>query len=417
MLSTRHAGRVSIAELGVELSSFVYLWPTRRSYTGQPLVELHLPGSQMLVDAVLAALFRTGVRPAQPGEFTLRAFLAGRLDLAQAEAVLGVIDAADHSELNLALRQLAGGLSGRLADVRADLLSLLADLEAGLDFVDEDIEFVSRDEVVTRVETARQAIVRLLEDATGRWRDSDRLRVVLAGLPNAGKSTLFNAIIGGDRALVSPIAGTTRDWLAAEIRFSGLDLELIDTAGWEESDDDLSRAMQSLRAEQLDRADLILWCIAANASPEELRLDALLREQIGSVIGRTLVIATKSDLSSNGNQQIVSQSSVESRLSLAVSAVTGLGLDELRSRIAAKLASERSGARQMIGSTAARGRESLARAADALERSLEAARLGFGDEVISAELRLALDGLAAVVGAIYTDDVLDVIFSRFCIGK
>ncbi|HEX6983903.1 MAG TPA: hypothetical protein VF170_00940, partial [Planctomycetaceae bacterium] len=144
--ASRHPGRVTLTDARAELPAAAYLWPNARSFTGQPVVELHLPGSPPIIESVLAGLYHGGVRPARPGEFTLRAFLAGRLDLVQAEAVLGVIDAADHRELDLALRQLAGGLSGRLADVRRDLLSLLADLEAGLDFVDEDIEFVGREQ-------------------------------------------------------------------------------------------------------------------------------------------------------------------------------------------------------------------------------------------------------------------------------
>jgi tRNA modification GTPase len=409
--ASRHPGRVTLREPAVSFPAAAYLWPNRRSYTGQPLAELHLPGSPPLVEATLAELYRQGIRPARPGEFTLRAFLAGKLDLVQAEAVLGVIDAADHRELDLALRQLAGGLSGRLADVRADLLILLADLEAGLDFVEEDIEFVSRPEVLRRAAAARDALDALLADASGRWRDAGRSRVVLAGLPNAGKSTLFNALAGSEQALVSPVAGTTRDWLAAELDLAGVPVELIDTAGWEAASDDLAAAMQSLRAEQLDRADLILWCTPAEADPATLAEDARLRAELGPARDRLIPVLTKSDLPD--------APSLDSRPStlVSVSASTGTGLDALKARLAAELAADRARSRQMVGSTAARGRESLAAARDALDRALAAARSGFGDEILAAELRAALDGLAAVLGTVYTDDVLDVVFSRFCIGK
>lgn len=429
----RHPGQLYLTDFGVQLLAAACLWPTRRSYTGQPLVELHLPGSPPLVEATLAALYRSGVRPARPGEFTLRAFLAGRLDLVRAEAVLGVIDAADHRELDLALRQLAGGLSGRLADVRADLLSLLADLEAGLDFVEEDIEFVARPDIVRRIAAAADVLEDLLADASGRLRDASRPRVVLAGLPNAGKSTLLNALAGVAKALVSPIAGTTRDWLVAEATLGGAAVELIDTAGWETPFDDLSTAMQSLRAEQFVRADLILWCLPADAPPEVLAEDERLRSEISPLRERVLLVRTKSDLPSaqkvalQGATGGLSASAVagstppiadKSRLTpFAISAATGEGLDALTSRIAAELAADRTGGRQMIGSTAARGRQSLAAARDALTRALTAAETDFGDEILAAELRSALDALAAVLGVVYTDDVLDVIFSRFCIGK
>lgn len=424
--AARHPGRLRLPDLGVEIPAAAYVWPTRRSYTGQPLAELHLPGSPPLVEATLAALYRGGARPARPGEFTLRAFLAGRLDLLRAEAVLGVIEAADHRELGLALRQLAGGLSGRLAGVRADLLSLLADLEAGLDFVEEDIEFVSRAEVVRRIGGSAGVLDALLADASGRWRDAGRSRVVLAGLPNAGKSTLFNALAGGAKALVSPAAGTTRDWLAAETDLGGVPVELIDTAGWETASDDLSAATQSFRAEQLDRADLILWCVATDAPPHVLHQDERLREELGPTRHRIVLARTKGDLKASGGCQppetLVRKTTNAPGVSpphppLLVSAATGEGLDVLKACVAMALAAGRSGGRQMIGSTAARGRESLAAARDALGRALAAAQAEFGDEILAAELRSALDALAAVLGVVYTDDVLDVIFSRFCIGK
>ncbi|MGC1276570.1 MAG: tRNA modification GTPase [Planctomycetaceae bacterium] len=414
-VAARHTGRLRLTEPALDLPATAAVWPTRRSYTGQPLVELQLPGSPPLVEAALAELYRAGVRPARPGEFTLRAFLAGRIDLVQAEAVLGVIDAVDHRELDSALRQLAGGLSGRLADVRSDLLMLLADLEAGLDFVEEDIEFVSREAATARVTGARQVIDELLADASERWRDAGRARVVLAGLPNAGKSTLFNAIVGKDHAIVSPVAGTTRDWLTADVEFDEAAVELIDTAGWETASDDLGVAMDELRAEQLERADLIVWCSAADAPPRWRDDDAQLRERLGALHEKTIVIDSKIDLAPG--EPLRAARVQPDGDDLAVSAVTGEGLARLQHRIAFELAVERSGSRQMMGSTAARGRQSLEAARDALDRALAASADGFGDEIVASELRLALDGLAAVLGTIYTDDVLDVLFSRFCIGK
>lgn len=414
-VASRHEGRLRLADPIVELPAAAALWPNRRSYTGQPLVELQLPGSPPLVEATLAALYRSSVRPARPGEFTLRAFLAGRIDLVQAEAVLGVIDAVDHRELNVALRQLAGGLSGRLADVRSDLLTLLADLEAGLDFVDEDIEFVTREQTLERMAAARATIDALLVDATDRWRDAGRPTAIIAGLPNAGKSTLFNALVGSDRALVSPVAGTTRDWLTAEIDVDGTAFNLIDTAGWETASDDLNRAMNTLRDEQLERADLIVWCDAADASPQERDEATRLRSQLGDLQNKMLPVSSKCDLSQTPARSATPRLIETGRLE--ISARTGAGLEELRRRIARELFAERKGARQMMGSTAARGRESLAAAREALDRASSASTEGFGDEIIAAELRLALDALSAILGIVYTDDVLDVLFSRFCIGK
>ena len=280
-----HSGSLGSISARTRIRVDVYDWPNRRSYTGQPLVELHLPGSPPLLEAVLSEAHRRGARPARAGEFTLRAFLAGKLDLLQAEAVLGVIDAHDHHELQAALSQLAGGLSGRLADLRRDLIELLADLEAGLDFIEEDIEFVSRTELLGRVAVARGFVDDLLEQTTNRMQSRARPRVVLAGLPNAGKSTLFNRLTASHaelaspkalvspQALVSPDEGTTRDFLQAPVDWSGLTFDLVDTAGWELHAQQIAELAQRHRTEQIEGADVVVWCTAANLAPDRVELD------------------------------------------------------------------------------------------------------------------------------------------------
>ena len=401
-LPQRHAGRLLFPGWRVPVTVAVHLWPTSRSYTGEPLAELHLPGSPPLLEVMLQAAYAYGARPARPGEFTLRAFLAGRLDLLQAEAVLGVIDAADDRELATALGQLAGGISHRLADLRRDLLELLADLEAGLDFVEEHLEFVGRDEVRARIGAAAEFIDALLVQVAGRMHAGDQLRVVLAGLPNAGKSTLFNTLVGTEHALVSPVAGTTRDYLTADVTWNGSRWQLIDTAGWDTAADPIVAAMQSLRAGQMSQADLVVWCTAADLSLDECHHDGELQRQL---FGSVLRIVTKADCGSVTDR-------------LAVSARTCSGLTVLNDRIAAELSGATSAARQWIGSTAARCQESLRTAAESLHRAVAvASNRTAGDELIAVELRSALDHLGAIVGAVYTDDLLDRIFSKFCIGK
>jgi tRNA modification GTPase len=408
---------------GIQLAGFptveadAWVWPTARSYTGQPMVELHLPGSPPLLERVLETLYQCGVRPARAGEFTLRAFLAGRMDLAQAEAVLGVIDADDHEELTAALNQLAGGLSGKLLHLRQDLLELLADLEAGLDFVEEDIEFVSRDEVMRRLQEGIDVVQSLEQQADGRMLSDGQLRVVLAGLPNAGKSTLFNALTRTDDAIVSSVAGTTRDYLSARLDCGNLTIELVDTAGLDQPGSGIDGFAQQLGGDQVGQADLVLWCSALDGEPalrddDQLRFDALAIRS-----NRILRVWTRADLelgdSLNPRNLVVTPPAEP----LAVSAVTGAGLDDLRSQISETLAERSQGERQFVGSTAARSRDSLRRSCESLERARDAADDRLGDELVAFETRAAIETLGEIVGAVYTDDLLDQIFSRFCIGK
>lgn len=382
------------------------------------MAELHLPGSPPLLELVLEELFRRGVRPARRGEFTLRSFLAGRMDLTQAEAVLGVIEASESDELKSALRQLAGGLSSRIDQVRSVLMNVLADLEAGLDFVEEDIEFVSARQLIASLSTCQNAVQQLYTDADTRMHSTGRLRVVLAGLPNAGKSTLFNALVGESRAIVASETGTTRDWLAAPVKTEGLEFDLIDTAGWEDDSETrrpdeqqaVSAAAQNQRTEQTSEADLILWCTARDASQQDAELDTARRASLVHQDLPVLHVCTKCDTVADRPQN---SSSVVTR----VSAINGEGIAELRSAIADHLQNRRRGSRELVSSTAARSRESLRQTLDALERAMDSAKLGIGDELTAIEIRSALDHLGEIVGAVYTDDILDRVFSRFCIGK
>jgi len=408
-ISYRATGTVTIPDFPA-VPTDAWVWPTARSYTGQPMVELHLPGSPPLLERVLETLFQHGVRPARAGEFTLRAFLAGRMDLAQAEAVLGVIDADDHEELTTALNQLAGGLSGKLLLLRGDLLELLADLEAGLDFVEEDIEFVSREEVMRRLQRGIDIIRQLEEQADGRMLSDGQLRVVLAGLPNAGKSTLFNALSKSDDAIVSSVAGTTRDYLSARVSFGELSIELVDTAGMDQSGSGIAGAAQELGGSQVGDADLVLWCSAIDATGEERTADQAALEDVKSRHDRVIVLGTRGDL-----MDAVGDRSGQD--ALAVSAVSGTGLDELRELVADALSERSQGERQFVGSTAARSRDSLRRSRESLQRAFDAADGRLGDELVAFETRAGIETLGEIVGTIYTDDLLDQIFSRFCIGK
>ncbi|HJT34167.1 MAG TPA: tRNA modification GTPase [Pirellulales bacterium] len=416
-------GRLRLVRVEAPVPCRLYLWPSSRSYTRQPTAELHTLGSPPLLAQVLDELCAAGARPARPGEFTLRAFLAGRLDLTQAEAVLGVIDARGPEQLSTALAQLAGGLATPLARLRDELLDLLAHLEAGLDFAEEEIEFISADQLVRQLQAALTVVAQLAEQMESRAETSEVVRVVLVGAPNVGKTSLYNAL-AGQAALVSPRAGTTRDYLRARLDLGGVACELVDTAGIGSPSpaampavevgarDLIDLLAQRAAADEREQADIEILCLDATRP-----LNAWERSAAGESSSRQrIVVLNKIDqrLAHPRNDRGFDLAQTEA---IETSSVTGAGLDRLRQRLRALACAVGRDGGQAVASTAARCRESLRQAAAALNRAGELAAARRGEELVAAEVRLALDGLGQIIGAIYTEDVLDRIFSRFCIGK
>jgi tRNA modification GTPase len=401
-----------VANRCVTLPTTLYLWPTARSYTRQPMAELHTLGSPPLIEWLLQTLCSAGARLAQPGEFTLRAFLAGRIDLTQAEAVLGVVDATDRQQLDTALTQLAGGLSRPLQKLRDDLLNLLADLEAGLDFVEEDIRFVEPREVESRLSNAANQLEALTQQL-GERADARRLpRVVLVGSPNVGKSSLFNALAQQDAALVSPMAGTTRDYLSVTIQCGELQVELIDTAGIGAvaASSPIDAVAQLTAAGQHRQAILKLLCLEFRGEINHFELSR-------GIAGDTVIVWTKIDrLAPEAKQNLEASLSQLPEQLVATSCCTSEGLDKLRSAIAAAV-SAMPGESHAVAGTAARARDSVQFASAAISQARKLLLDGAGEELIAAQIRTSLEELGKVVGAVYTDDLLDRIFSRFCIGK
>ncbi len=383
------------------LHGHLFLWPDNRSYTRQPSAEWHMIGSPPLVAAALQEFCRHGARPAQPGEFTLRAFLAGRIDLIQAEGVLGIVDARSRTDLDGALDQLAGGLSRPLHALRETLLSVLAELEAGLDFADEPIEFIGRDALRTRLAAGEAAIAATLAQLNCRERAEGAPRVVLAGKPNAGKSSMFNALVqrhgkgAAVPSIISPTPGATRDFVSALIEIDGLECVLVDSAG----EDPTARApldvaVQGASTLQRREADLRVHCIDATACS----VDA------GASQENELRIITRCDLAP----------APAAGAPLACSSKTGAGLDQLAAELRYRLASSRG--EGAAAATAARCTAGLRETRRALTAAAELVSAGH-DELLAAEIRAALDALGDVVGAVCADDVLDRVFSQFCIGK
>ena len=413
------AGTVSLADSRVVLDVDVYLWPHARSYTRQDAAEIHTVGSPPLLSALVRTVCAAGARLAEPGEFTLRAFLAGRLDLTQAEAVLGVIDARSDQQFQTALEQLAGGLGQPLHQLRGTLLDLLAHLEAGLDFVDEDIQFVTADELQRQLAGAADQIQRITEQLGARNRSDDLPRVVLVGAANVGKSSLFNRLTSG-AALVSHEPGTTRDYLTATLDLEGVRCQLIDTAGVESQGNQsvVAGRAATLAKQQRQDGDIRVLCLDSGREPDEWERTQLAANHAAV----QLVVLTKCDtvnFDAVKYDTVICDEPVDIGFpagSIATSAVTGVGSDALRHALRTALLGIERG-NSAAASSAERCGESLREAGETLKRACMLVQTSAGEELIAAEIRSALADLGKVVGAVYTDDILDRVFSRFCIGK
>jgi tRNA modification GTPase len=390
----RYDGQLHLPGLHSPLPADLYVFPAPRTYTGQEVVEVHAISSPPLVDLLVSTLLGAGARAAKPGEFTLRAFLAGKLDLPRAEAVLGVIEAADRDQLRDSLAQLAGGVTRPLDGLRDDLLNLLADVEAGLDFADEDISFVGRDDLLTRLAKGLAQVTLVRKQLDGRGRSDRPFRAVLVGRPNAGKSSLYNALTGAE-AIVSPQPGTTRDYLVHRLDLDGVPMELVDTAGRQTARDAIDAQAQDLGRGVAERADLLLVCIPSGTEPDADEGQLL-------ATGSAVAIVTRCDLAA----------ALPGRL--GTSAVTGQGIAELRALLAERAKAKRE---PPLAPSLSRCRHHVDACLDHLRKAHNAVLFDDPPEVLALELRAALEELGAMVGAVYTDDLLDRIFSRFCIGK
>jgi tRNA modification GTPase len=379
----------------------IALWfPAPHSYTGEAVLELHGHGGVVVMQALLAACVAAGARIAQPGEFTRRAFLEGRIDLAQAEAVADLIDAASREAARSAARSLSGEFSQAVNALARQLVELRALTEAILDFPEEEIDRIHRDDALARLERAYRA----LQEITSRSARGSLLRsgiqVVLAGPPNVGKSSLLNRLAGEERAIVTPIAGTTRDALREPVVLDGVPVLLVDTAGLRESRDAIERiGIERTRAE-VARADVVL-AVHDACEPAALSSDWLPGLPEGVVV---LEVLNKIDACAPRRSA--------PRGMLRVSAQTGEGLDALREAIL-RAAGWSGGVEAVF-----LARERHLRALHDARAFLAAARERIDQwELFAEELRLAQTALGAITGETTADDLLGEIFSRFCIGK
>lgn len=388
----------------------LYFWPNANSYTGETCAEIHLLGSQPVVESLIRKICQLGARPADRGEFTLRSFLAGKIDLTQAEAVLAVIEANDDAELQSALAQLGGNLSTPVRAMRQRLIDLVANLEAGLDFVEEDIEFITTESLLAEMRAVLVQLGDLLDQLQLRDARPRNPRVALVGLPNAGKSSLFNRLLGRARTIVSPLAGTTRDVVSERLTLPGIELDLIDTAGIEELVGDTPRAMaQNQLQSELRRADGAVLCGDLAGELDDGWWQATI-QQLKSQGLAVLTVGTKDDLPRHRLNTIAYDITISCTREEDIQRFQQRLLEWIRQR-------EGQFQSEALQQTAIRCRRSLELAQESLKRGVALAELGDGEELVAAELRMALDDLGAIIGEVHSDDILGEIFRRFCIGK
>jgi tRNA modification GTPase len=373
---------------------------TPASYTGEDVVEIHCHGGILVTRRIFDLLVARGARVAEPGEFTRRAFLNGKMDLTQAEAVMDLIRAQTDLAMRAAAGQLEGSLGRRIAELRAHLLGVLAHVEAHIDFPDEDIDPATGVALLARIDAAREDVGRLLRTADQGRILREGIRTVIFGEPNAGKSSLLNRLLGYERAIVSPLPGTTRDTLEEVVNLRGIPVRLIDTAGIRPSGDDIENAGIERTRRMLESAGLALHVAEANLPPHEIPIPA----------ARTLLILNKCDLGIHPAWE-------KNAGAIRISCKTGEGFDALAQAIFDAAMHGECSPENYVIAINARHQACLISASGYLEAARGAMERNDSPEFTAMELRAALNAVGEVAGKLDAEELLGEIFSTFCIGK
>lgn len=392
-------------------------FPGPHSYTGEDSAEFHCHGSPVVLRELLEALFAAGARQAKAGEFTKRAFLNGRLDLTQAEAVVDLIDAETASAARNAAAQLDGGLRRTLEPMQEALLDISSRFYAVVDYPDEDIEDVQPEQIAQALNTADTSLTALLATCRRGKVLKSGVRTAIVGCPNAGKSSLLNLLAGYDRAIVTDIPGTTRDTVEESVLCGGVLLRLIDTAGIRDTEDTVEKLGVERSRRAMENADLVLAVVDTSAPPT--REDSELLESVALRRRPWILVQSKLDLGKAGGWEampVLPDSDVFQPPVVSVSSVTGEGLDRLEAAVSALFPA---GDAKDVGSllTDQRQEDAARRARDAVRRGAEALDAGWTPDAVLTDVEEALDALGELTGRTAKEEIVSRIFSRFCVGK
>lgn len=442
--ASAHYGSIADTTAGVIDEAIVTIFRAPHSYTGEDSVEISVHGSSYVVRALMQALARAGARPARAGEFTRRAFLAGRMDLAQAEAVADMIASSSRAAHAVAATQMRGAYSHELQELRRQLLDITSLLELELDFSEEDVEFADRTQLDTLLRRTRDKVAALARSFALGNALKEGVAVAIVGSPNVGKSTLLNRLAGEERAMVSDIAGTTRDTVEARINIDGVDYRFIDTAGVHQTDDKLELMGIDRTRQALEKARIVLWITTADEPGSNVGsnigsnagnpsghnahnapdTEAALKEEFAAATGIELApeqilyrIINKIDLHSDtDNSSAATADGAEDRYTIRLSAKTGEGIRTLVAALARSVDATAAYRGEAIV-TNQRHYHALCEALTALDAALDGLQHGLTSELLSEDIRAAINHLGEITGEITSDDILQNIFSKFCIGK
>ncbi|MFI5453418.1 tRNA uridine-5-carboxymethylaminomethyl(34) synthesis GTPase MnmE [Pedobacter sp. UC225_61] len=404
---TLHFGLIKDEELIVdEVVAGLYVAP--KSYTKENVVEISCHGSNYIIQQILNLLIKKGARAAKPGEFTLRAFLNGAFDLSQAEAVADLIASDSKASHDVALQQMRGGFSSELKDLREQLIHFASMIELELDFAEEDVEFANREQLRALILKINNVLYRLISSFEMGNVLKNGVPIVIAGKPNVGKSTLLNALLNEERAIVSDIAGTTRDTIEDELNINGVIFRFIDTAGIRDTADIIEAKGVERTLERMKQAKLILYMVDALQTPTELeeQLNDLKKIDIPY-----LAIVNKADLFTEEQKTAFAQQEV-----LFLSAKDGIGVEELKSTLLEKVNLHHINTSETLVSNI-RHVEALKNTEKALHNVLNNIDNPVTSDFLAMDIKQALHYLGEITGTVTTDDLLENIFSKFCIGK